>query len=182
MADIFIFTVGDTSARERFRLSMEAGHDLADLFPFIDDEVQRDKLQQLYPDNRCYLWGETEKNEGESEWERLSEGDLVLGYREGTIISVSYVLSKMNDPLLAQGLWSDCGGNTCGLLFFTTRPHICTTALVPQMFPYLDAEYYGFTRLGAEKLKNILAHYGSVDSFARLVFGQDFPFSLRHSL
>jgi len=50
------------------------------------------------------------------------------------------------------------------------------------MLKYLDPLYDGLTQLGPEKLKNILTHYVSLDDFARLVFGQGFPASFRHSL
>lgn len=183
MANVFIFTVNDTPARHRFRITVEEGYDLGQILPAIDYETCRVTLQQAYTDNTCYLWGEAEKSGGtRSEWETMSEGDLILGYQENTIISVSHVLCKMDDPALANLIWSEHDGNSFRLIFFMTRPYLCNIRIAPQMFKYLDPTYNGFTRLGSEKLKNILAHYVSLDEFARLVFGQDFPASFRHSL
>jgi hypothetical protein len=183
MANVFIFTVNDTPARQRFRITVEYGYDIGQILPFIDDEPCRVTLQQFYTDNTCYLWGETEKSGGaQSAWERMSEGDLILGYRENAIISVSHVLSKMDAPTLADQTWGEYDGTSFRFIFFMTRPYLCNIRIVPQMFKYLDPTYDGLTKLGSEKLKNILAHYISLDDFVRLVFGQDFPSSFRHSL
>lgn len=183
MENVFIFTVNDESARQRFRITVEKGFDLAEILTFIDDEPHRVALQQAYTDSMCYLWGETEESgEARSEWERMSEGDLILGYQENSIISVSRVLDKMDDPAMANQIWGEPDGNSFNLIFFMTRPYLCNIRIVPQMFKYLDPSYDGLTRLGPEKIKNILAHYISLDDFARLLFGQDFPASFRHSL
>jgi hypothetical protein len=183
MTNVFIFTVNDEPARQRFSSTIEKGYDLGKILSSIDDETHRDKLQQLHTDRTCYLWGETKKSGGaRSDWERMSEGDLILGYRENAIMSVSHVLSKMDDPELADQIWGEYDGTSFRFIFFMTRPYLCNIRIVPQMFKYLDPRYEGLTKLGPEKLQNILAHYVSLDEFVRLVFGKDFPSSLRHSL
>jgi hypothetical protein len=183
MANVFIFTVNDSHAQQRFRITVEKGFDLEQILPSINEESYRNTLQQLYTDGMCYLWGEAEKSGGtRSEWERMSEGDLILGYQEDAIISVSHVLYKLDDPVLANQIWGEHDGNPFRLIFFMTKPYLCNITIVTQMLKYLDPPYDGLTQLGPEKLRNILAHYVSLDEFARLVFGKDFPASFRHSL
>jgi len=183
MTNVFIFTVNDKPAQQRFRITFEKGYDLGEILPIIDDETHRATLQNFYTDNTCYLWGEAEKNGGaRSEWEKISEGDLILGYQENAIISVSNVLSTMDDPALADQIWGEHDGISFRLIIFTTKPYFCNITIVPQMFKYLDPTYEGLTELGSEKRENIVAHYVSLDDFARLVFGQAFPASFRHSL
>ncbi|MBN2517025.1 MAG: hypothetical protein JXC33_13455 [Deltaproteobacteria bacterium] len=183
MANVFIFTANNEPAQQRFRITVEKGYDLEQILPFIEDGTHRNTLRQVYTDSTCYLWGEAENSgEARSEWERMSEGDLIFGYRENAIMSVSHVLSKMDDPELADRIWGEYGGNPFRLIIFMTRPNLCNITIVPQMFKYLDPTYEGLTKLGSDKLETILAHYVSLDDFTRLVFGQDFPSSFRHSL
>ena len=182
MANVFILTVNDTNSRQRFCATVEQGYELEQILPHIKEESQRHKLQQFYTDTTCYLWGEAEKSGGtRSEWEKMSDGDLVLGYHENAIIAVSQVLYKRDDPELADHIWGKHNGNSLRLIFFMTRPHLCNVTIVPRMLNYLDQSYDGFTHLGPDKIENILAHYISLDDFARLLFGKDFPTSLRHS-
>ena len=182
MANVFIFTVNNEAAQRRFNVAFKKGYDTGEILPFIHDESHRDVVQQLYSDRTCYLWGEADKKDGaRSEWERMKEGDLVLGYKENAIISISHVLYTIDDSSLADQIWGQEEGNSFRCIFFMTEPYLCNISIVPQMHKYLDPPYKGLTQLGAEKLHNILAHYISLDDFARLLFGQDFPASLRHS-
>jgi hypothetical protein len=184
MNNIFVYSVNDEPAMRRFTASVRNGYDMEHLLPLIEDSSHRDALQQLYRGEKCYLWGEAEDHGGttRSEWECMTERDLVLGYREQTIISVSRVVYKMSDPSLADHLWGNDEGSACSLIFFMTTPHLCNVTIVPRMFAYLDPPYDGLSHLGPDKLENIRTHYVSSEDFARLLFGQDFPASLRHSL
>ena len=182
MENVFIFTMSDTATAETFRTSIENGHDLEEVLHLVEDEIQKEKLRHFYPDGKCYIWGEQEKNgANRSKWKTITEGDLLLGYREGLIVSTSSVLAKMDNHSLAIRVWGEHEGGPFRLMLFMTKPHLCEIKIVPQMFKYLDPEYTGFTKLNPEKLKNIILHYGSLDEFTRFALGQDFPFSLRHS-
>jgi hypothetical protein len=183
MANVFIFTVNDEPTGRRFSTTVQNGYDMELLLPFIQDESHRDALQQLYAGGKCFIWGEAEESrKTRSEWEIMSGGDLALGYRENTIISVSRVLFKIDDPELADHLWGNDKGTSSRLIFFMTMPHLCDVEIVPRMLSYLDPPYGGLSRVGPDKLRNILTHYISLEDFARLLFGEDFPTSLRHSL
>jgi hypothetical protein len=182
MENMFIFSMIDAATTENFKTSIENGYDLEEVMHFVEDEIQKEKLRHFYPDGKCYIWGEQEKNGSSlSEWQIITEGDLLLGYREGLIVSTSYILAKMDNPSLAIKVWGEYEEEPFRLMLFMTKPHLCEIKIVPQMFKYLDPEYTGFSKLNPEKLKNIMLHYGSLDQFTRFALGQDFPFSLRHS-
>ncbi|MBN2687569.1 MAG: hypothetical protein JXR85_05275 [Deltaproteobacteria bacterium] len=183
MANVFIFTVNDEPAGRRFSMTIQNGYDMGQLLSHIQDESHRDALEQMYAGGKCYLWGEAEESgKTRSEWEIMCEGDLALGYSENAIISVSRVMYKMDDPALADHLWGKDDGTSFRLIFFMTMPHLCNVEIVPRMLTYLDPPYDNLSRVGPDKLRNILTHYISLEDFARLLFGEDFPTSLRHSL
>lgn len=183
MENVFIFSVIDAATTENFKTSIENGYDLEEVLHFVEDEIQKEKFREFYPDRKCYLWGEQEKNgANRSKWKTITEGDLLLGYREGLIVSTSYVLAKMDNPSLAIKVWGKYEEEPFRLMLFMTKPYLCKIKIVPQMFKYLDPEYTGFTQLNQENLKSIILHYGSLDEFTKFALGQDFPFSLRHSL
>lgn len=109
----------------------------------------------------------------------MTQGDLILEYRDGTILSASFLVAKKNDPLLAEKLWN--GDGPFGLLCFTDKPRVGDVPILPQMRRYLDGEYGDFTKLDADKVANIVADYGSLETFVNLCLRYDFPFSFRHS-
>jgi hypothetical protein len=183
MANVFIFTIDDTTARENFGITIEKGVELDTLLPFIQDEIQIENLRRFYPDGKCYVWGVQEKGgDNLSTWNSMVEEDLVLGYRDRSIVSASYVLMKMNNPSLATKLWSKNTEEPFRLMCFTDKPHLGEVQIVSMMFRYLDQEYKEFTKLNSQQLDNIMRDYGFFETFVQLVLGYDAPFIFRHSL
>ncbi len=181
MENVFIFSIDGATAKANFGITIEKGYELETVLPFIHEEAQIEELRHAYPDGKCYIWGVRERGDNFSTWNIMAEGDLVLGYRNRSIVSASYVLMKINNPSLAARLWSKNTEGPFSLMCFTNGPHLGEVPIVPQMLRYLDQDYTDFTKLNSQKCDNILNDYGSFETFVRLGLGYDFPFSFRHS-
>jgi hypothetical protein len=181
MANVFIFADDDATARSYFDITVKKEYELETLSPLIEDESQIEELRMIYPEGKCYFWGVQESGGNFSTWNMMAKDDLVLGYRNHSIVFASYVLMKMKNPLLASRLWGENTETPFSLMCFTDEPHLGDIPIIPQRSVYLDRNYRGFTCLNPEKRDNIVRDYGSFEVFVRLGLGLDFPFILRHS-
>ncbi len=162
-------------------IAISTGCELETVLSFIRDDIQVEKLKNFYPDGQCHIWGVLERGDNHSIWNAMAEGDLVLGCRNRSIASASYVLMKTDNPSLAAGLWGERSEKPFRLICFTDRPHIGEVPIFQQMLIYLEQDFGDFTKLGSDKRDNILRDYGSFELFVRLGLGYDFPFNLRHT-
>lgn len=179
MNNVFIIPTGQESLGKP-SLARSAVCDMEMLLTFIPPGRFAENLKGLCPDGVCYIRGVRERRgDNEGIWETMTQGDLILEYRDGTILSASFLVAKKNDPLLAEKLWN--GDGPFGLLCFTDKPRVGDVPILPQMRRYLDGEYGDFTKLDADKVANIVADYGSLETFVNLCLRYDFPFSFRHS-
>ena len=181
MANVFICPIEGEAEKAHYRSAVETGVELEAVLPWIRDEVQIADLRRCYPDGRCYVWGVPDRGENRSTWNAMSENDLVLGYRNRSIVSAATVLIKVDSPSLATALWGNQTEGPPRLMSFFDKPHVGEVPIVDQMLGYLDQEFIGFTRLNPEKCENILRAFGSLEIFVRLGLRYDFPFNFRHS-
>jgi hypothetical protein len=181
MASVFIYPIEDETAKSHYGNAVEKGVELQTVSSWIRDEIQMENLRRCYPDGTCYVWGVPDQGDNRSTWNAMSEDDLVLGYRNRSIVSAATVLMKIDHPSLAIALWGDQTERPPRLLSFFTKPHVGEVPIVEQMLGYLDQEFSGFTRLNPEKCENLLNAFGSLEIFVRLGLRYDFPFSFRHS-
>jgi len=179
MANVFIFSIDDAAAD--VGVAMVEDHELENALPLIQEEILIEHFRRVFPDGKCYVWGVQERGDHFSTWDAMAENDLVLGYRNHSIVSAAHVLMKIKHPSLADRLWSKSGEGPFSLMCFTTEPYGGEVPIVPQMSIYLDRDCTGFTKLSPEKRDNIMRDYGSFETFVRLGLGYDFPFSFRHS-
>jgi len=181
MENVFIFPVEDETTKAHYSFAVETGVELEIVSPRIRDEAQIENLRRCYPDGKCYVWGVPDQGDNRSTWNALSENDLVLGYRNRSIVSAARVLMKVDNPSLATALWGNHTEGPPRLISFFNKPHVGEVPIVEQMLGYLDWDYLEFTRLNPEKRENILNAFGSLDIFVRLGLRYDFPFNFRHS-
>ena len=181
MENVFICPIEGEAAKAHYRTAVETGVELETVLPWIRDEVQIENLRRCYPDGKCYVWGVPDRGENRSTWNAMSENDLVLGYRNRSIVSAATVLMKIDHPPLATALWGNHTEGPPRLMCFFDKPHVGEVPIVEQMLGYLDQEFSGFTRLNPEKCENILHAFGSLEIFVRLGLRYDFPFNFRHS-
>lgn len=181
MANVFIFSTDDETTKAYYGIGLKKGHKLETLLPLIQEKRRIEYLRRIYPDGICYLWGAQEIGDNFSTWNLMVEEDLVLGCRNRSIVSASYVLMKINHPSLATRIWHNSAGDPFGLMCFMDEPHTGEVPIVTQLLRYLDPDCRGFAKLDSEKRDHILSDYGSFETFVRLGLGYNFPFSLRHS-
>lgn len=179
MENVFVVPMDGAAAGERCGAARAAGRELASMLPRASDAALAEILRNAYPRGMCYVWGVRESPENRTLWAAVTEGDLILGYGDQSIVSASRVLAKASDPALAAALWDT--EEPCGLLCFTDKPRVGEVPIIPQMYRYIDAEYGGFAAIPPEKVRNILSDYGSLEAFVSLCLSYDFPFSFRHS-
>lgn len=182
MNNVFILAL-EERVEGRAVIVREAAWELETLFSKIPADRQfREELKKLYPGGTCYTWCLWDNGTGgPAAWHAMEAGDLILGYRNRSIISASFILLKTCDPALTARLWDRHPEEAPELICFTEKPHEGEVPVVPQMYRYLDEEYGGFTKLRDNNVRAILADYGSLETFVHLCLKYDFPFSLRHS-
>lgn len=166
MADIFLFTAANQKAQENFQHTIVTGHALSDIAEFISDQGMLDKLKSSYPDGKCFLWGAQDSEDRRKKWNRMQEGDLVLGYRNFSIISAAFLIAKIDSPQLAEKVWGKYPDGPFQLAYFLTKPIQCEVR-VKTMPQYFGQEYRGFTRIASENTARILGEYGSLEKFVQ---------------
>lgn len=165
MSNIYIFTCANQAAQNNFKKTIKDGIDLSDILPFIADVNLQDRLRVKCTDGKCYLWGAQEKQGANRRtWEKMSENDLVLGYREKSICSAGFVIEKTDDPMLAEKIWGKYDEGSFRLIYFLTKPTICSVS-VSALSEYLGKEYRGFAQLNPEKTTQLLSDYSSFSNF-----------------
>lgn len=165
MANVFIFTSANQAAQDNFKKTIENGYDLSEVMAFIGSEDEKEKLRNIYPDNKCYLWGAQEK-EGNNRriWEQMTEGDLVLGYRSRSIVSASKVVTKIDNPELSEKVWGKYPEGPFRLIYFLSKPYLCDVP-VSSLPEYFGQQYQAFTRIKSESSAKILRDYSTFDNF-----------------
>lgn len=177
MSNVFLFSIEEPAG-----LSKGAVRDLETLSSLVDEETLRGDLKRIFPDGTCYVWAVREK-EGDSltTWSAMAAGDLLLGCRDHSVVSASFILAKACNPALSAKLWGGDSNDPFGLICFTDRPRVGEVPIVPQMFRYLDPGIRGFVMLSPEKVSNIHSDYGSFEIFVQLCLRYDFPSNFRHT-
>ncbi len=179
MNNVFIIPTGHEGPGNP-ALARAAVCDMETLLSLIPPGRFAEELKGLYPGGVCYIRGVRERiGDNEATWGAMTPGDLILDYRERAIFSAAFLAAKKNDSVLALKLWP--GDGPFGLLCFTDKPRVGEVPILSQMLRYLDGEHKVLVKLGADKVGNILADYGSLETFVNLCLRYDFPFSFRHS-
>jgi hypothetical protein len=165
MSNIYIFTCANQVAQNNFKKTIKDGIDLSDILPLIADVNLQDRLRVKCTDGRCYLWGAQEKQGANRRtWEKMSEDDLVLGYREKSICSAGFIIEKTDDSMLAEKIWGKYDEGPFRLIYFLSKPIICSVS-VTALSEYLGKEYRGFAQLNPEKTTQLLNDYTSFNNF-----------------
>lgn len=181
MENIYLFSDDATTIRTGYDDRGQRGYELARLSIFVQERDIVEKLWNIHPQGRCFLWGARETEENYLLWREMEAGDFILGVRGETITSSARVLMKLKAPGLAAGVWDGEIGAPFSLICFLDEPRIGETAIAPALRRYLDAGVRELEKVPAERRDGLIGAYMSVSNFIRLGLGFDFPFSLRHS-
>jgi hypothetical protein len=137
----------------------------------IEKFLTTDEVNQLnkYVHSRPFVaWGAVPGPGNNRTWETMEEGDYVMIYRSGRIISVAEVAMKVKNSEVARFFWDeDKEGKTWELVFFLTN-EIEVNVKQPDLNKYLGyGENYfprGFMSVDQEKANKLLATYGDLIS------------------
>lgn len=157
--------------------------ELGTLVSMIPDDTQfQEELKKLYPGGTCYAWCLWDNStDGPAALDAMEVGDLLLCYRNRSILSAAFMLLKTGNPALTARMWGRLPEEAPEGICFTSKPHEGEVPVVPQMYRYFDEAYGGVMKLRDNNVRAILADYGSLETFVHLCLKYDFPFSLRHS-
>ncbi len=166
---IFIFTAGNTDARENLHKTIENPIDInnaLDLFP----AENHDEIRKIHENHGLYAWGAVPGSQNIPRWNRIQSDDWMLCAYENTYHWVSQIVAKYDNEKFARAIWGEDGNNnTWQYMYFLTKPKKVEIP-VQRLADVLNAQYQGFTRIGDERIGNIESRYGTVDEFIKNAF------------
>jgi len=161
---IFIFTAGNSEARQHLEISIKNPINLETIIEFFEPEDQ-EELRLINSEHGIYAWGAIPGLSNERLWNEIKPNDYVLCVYENTYHYVANVLKKCRNKKCAQALWgTDSDGRTWELMYFLSRPEKIKIP-VQSLSQYLNKSYMGFTRISEAKLQAIEKDFGSIDEF-----------------
>ena len=167
MKNIFVFCAGNSKARANYNTSI--------LKPVPADTVlsafppeRHEKLRQIQDRaGGFFTWGLGPAKRASSFWQRLTAGDVVLGFFEFHYRAVAQLAGKEESGPLAEALW---GNGTWSRILFLTKPELVTVN-ASDVCPPLCSTYRGTTRISDGRTAQILSEYGSIAAFMERKFG-----------
>ena len=119
MSQIILQPCSNKLAYDHFRDTVERPVKLSRVNQFLTT-AQRRKLQELYPEGRCYVWGvEAKKGGNIREWNKIVPGDLALFAKDMAFMCSGVVTLTLQNADLALELWEDNGeGGTWEYIYF----------------------------------------------------------------
>ncbi|SDX96011.1 AAA domain (dynein-related subfamily) [Acetomicrobium thermoterrenum DSM 13490] len=161
---IFIFTAGNSEARQHLEISIKNPINLEKIIKFFESEDQ-EELRLINSRHGIYAWGAMPGPSNERLWNELKPDDYVLCVYDNTYHYVAKILKKCRNEKCAQALWgSDSDGHTWEFMYFLSRPEKIEIP-VQSLSQYLNKSYRGFTRISAAKVQTIEKDFGSIDEF-----------------
>ncbi|MBO4248389.1 restriction endonuclease [Halomicrobium sp. IBSBa] len=164
MTGIVIFTAGREDAYQDYLRSVQEGYEPAELADFLPEDF----TARASEDEPIRVWGTSVANK----WRKVSQGDLVLVYRDGGFIAQARVLSKRDDLALAEHLY-DLEGNPWDLdnpwqylTFFTDFEEIDVDVAPFNELVGYESGYrpQGFTRVADDRIERVEAEHESVET------------------
>lgn len=164
MTGIVIITAGREDAYKGYRRSVKDGYEPGDLGGHLPDEF----TARASEDVPIRLWGTSVADK----WQNVTQGDIVLVYRDGRFIAQARVLSTRDDLQLAEHLY-DREGSTWDeydpwryITFLTDFKEIDVDVEPFNELVGYDTSYrpQGFTRVANSRLERLEAEYGSVET------------------
>lgn len=165
---IFVFTGSTGKARSRFTASVEQGIPLTQLMPHISRPEVRKRLAEVYPAGRAFCWAGRSRGRDLRNWAAMGEGDLILGYQQGSIRSVAFFVEKFKSESLALAAWPDTADDPFDLVYFFSKPHLAEKPL-DELAEYFGSRYQGL--MPARGSKAVIEKYGTYRRFAIYEFG-----------
>jgi len=118
MSKLILQPSGNKDARDHYVDTVLNPVSFSRLESFLSSS-ELDALREIYPDEKCFIWGVTPGGNNKSSWDRISKGDVAVFSRDGKIYASSVVTYKLHNKGLAADLWKyDKEGRTWEYIYF----------------------------------------------------------------
>ena len=111
------------------------------------------------------LWAGHSGEHDELYWNMMQPGDLVIAYRDRSLVSASFLVERIRSVNLGQRAWPDATSRPFDLIYFLTKPVFFQRPIV-ELSQYFGEVYQGLRR--ASGSSDILRDFGDFESFLRL--------------
>lgn len=169
MTGIVIFTAGRQDAYQDYKRSVDRGHKIEDVAPYLSEE-DVEELRVTSEDGRVSLWGSSVPGK----WKNVEPGDIALVYHDGEFIARGRVVLLRENYDLAEYLWEESVDHD---RWNPDNPWKYVTVLSDVEDISVDIEEFnelvgydqtyrpqGFTRVADNRLARLTEDYDSIES------------------
>lgn len=118
MSKLILQPSGNKDARDHYVDTILNPVPFSRLQPFLSP-TELSLLKEIYPEEKCFIWGVTPGRNNKPSWDRISRGDVAVFSRDGKIYASSVVTHKLHNKNLASDLWKfDKEGRTWEYIYF----------------------------------------------------------------
>jgi hypothetical protein len=177
MRHIFVFTAGNSEARDHLRESITHAVPFSRMEEAIGSQDTANFKALTNRDDGFYAWGAVPGPRNEQTWAAMRVGDIVLTVYGNRYKFLSTVAGKLRNKELASRIWGvDESGHTWEFMYLLTEPQALDVGVLDEpVASELNRGYRGFCRISDEKVQAILQKYGSLDHFIANAFQGSLP-------
>jgi hypothetical protein len=170
-SNLYVFTATDPVAQEHLDESIRNPIATNLIIPHLNAEERTRALDARKAVGAFYAWGAVPGPRNIPNWRSMAIGDHVLTVYDGTYHYCATVKWKVHSRAAALAIWGESdAGEAYEYMYFLSRPR-AIEARLGDVADYLNALYFGFTRIGHARIRKILRDFGSVESFVKQRFG-----------
>lgn len=168
MANAFVFSCANAAAQRHFADSVESGVQIGRIASVVGNAEIIERLYAASEDGLSYCWAGKSGGQDQIYWERMAIGDLILGYRQASIVSASFFIAKLKSAELAKLIWPDAIDPPYDLIYFFTKPEFFNQPIAG-LQDYFAKVYQGLRRLPTSD--KMVKDFGSFANFVREALG-----------
>jgi hypothetical protein len=171
MANLYVFTATNPVAREHLNKSIRNPIAADLVIPHLNYEERTLALGVQKSEEGLFAWGAEPGRRNIPNWRSMAIGDHVLTVFEGAYHYLAAVKWKVHSRAGALAVWDKSDtGEAYEYMYFLSRPRPIQARL-DDLADYLQALYFGFTKIGDARISRIIRDFGSVEAFIKRRFG-----------
>jgi hypothetical protein len=167
MSNILVFCAGNSKARANYNASILTPVPVDTVLSSFHAERHQHLREIQDRGGGFFAWGLGATRRASYFWERLTAGDVVLGFFEFHYRVVARLIGKEESAALAERLW---GSGDWSRILFLTKPDLVAIN-ARDVCPPLCSTYRGTTRISDGRIAAIVSEYGSISTFLERKFG-----------
>lgn len=164
---LYCFTGSDKDSQKNLNLTIYNKINLSKYKELLTDE-EIESLKKLDLLDGCYMWGAKPGPDNIKRWNKVENGDKIIGYSQKRFICYGTIVYKMHNERLAEAIW---GRNKEGATWeyiniFTNMISMNIPKRMYCDFFHYSEEYkpQGFTNINSNLFNQITEEYGSIDA------------------